>query len=90
VKVIQQLKYQKQLCNALLKIAENPDNFFAMALFLCPILYLEKCIREYPLKGKFNPYDTDDLGGLHPCTVVIHYRTCRGREQVIYWQLSRI
>jgi hypothetical protein len=33
VKVIQLLKHQKQHCKPLLKIAEKPDNFFAMALF---------------------------------------------------------
>jgi ethanolamine transporter EutH len=38
VKLIQLLKHQKQHSKPLLKIAEKPDNFFAMALFFGPIL----------------------------------------------------
>jgi hypothetical protein len=37
--LIQLLKQQKQHFKPLLKIAEKPNTFFAMALFLCPILY---------------------------------------------------
>jgi hypothetical protein len=37
--LIQLLKQQKQHFKPLLKIAEKPDTVFALALFLCPILY---------------------------------------------------
>jgi hypothetical protein len=37
-KVLPQLKNKRQHCKPPLKIAEKPDTFFAMALFLCPIL----------------------------------------------------
>ncbi len=44
VKVIQQLKHQKQHCKPLLKIAEKPEKIFAMALFF----YVRYCICRSP------------------------------------------
>jgi hypothetical protein len=52
--LIQLLKHQKQHCKALLKIAEKPNHFFAMALFFCPILY------GFPVTGsKYLEYNSN-------------------------------
>ncbi len=63
--LIQLLKHQKQHCKALLKIAEKPNHFFAMALFFCPILYRRRSPGmqqlSFTLQGQISWYTAAEL-----------------------------